>query len=165
MIMNPYIAEFIGTAIILLFGVGVNANVSLKKTLVEDKSPWVLISSAWGFAVFVAVFVTAQSSGAHLNPAVTLGLAVAGKFSWSLVPGYILIQLVGAMFGSWLAYIIYIDHYRLTKDEETVRGSFCTGPAIRNDEKTIKNHLNLLDKKQQKIYKIFTKSIQNGDKL
>jgi glycerol uptake facilitator protein len=137
MIMNPYIAEFIGTAIILLFGVGVNANLSLKKTLVEDKSPWVLISSAWGFAVFVAVFVTAQSSGAHLNPAVTLGLAVAGKFSWSLVPYYFISQILGAMFGGWLAYLTYIDHYRLAEDENTVRGTFCTGPAIRN----IKNNL------------------------
>ena len=62
----------------------------------------------------------------------TLGLAIAGKFSWSLVPGYILIQLIGAMFGSWLAYIVYIDHFRVTKDEDKVRGSFCTGPAIRN---------------------------------
>ena len=87
---------------------------------------------AWGLSVFVAVFITGQFSGAHLNPAVTLGLAIAGKFSWSLVPGYILIQLIGAMFGSWLAYIVYIDHFRVTKDEDKVRGSFCTGPAIRN---------------------------------
>ncbi|MDC3218920.1 aquaporin family protein, partial [Flavobacteriaceae bacterium] len=112
--MHPYIAEFIGTAIILLLGAGVNANVSLKKTLAEAESPWVLITSAWGFAVFVAVFVTAQSSGAHLNPAVTLGLAVAGKFSWSLLPYYFIAQVLGAMFGSWLAYLTYIDHYRQT---------------------------------------------------
>ena len=135
--MHPYIAEFIGTAIILLLGAGVNANVSLKKTLAEAESPWVLITSAWGFAVFVAVFVTAQSSGAHLNPAVTLGLAVAGKFSWSLLPYYFIAQVLGAMFGSWLAYLTYIDHYRQTTDENTVRGTFCTGPAIRN----IKNNL------------------------
>jgi len=137
MIIHPYIAEFIGTAIILLLGAGVNANVSLKKTLAEAESPWVLITSAWGFAVFVAVFVTAQSSGAHLNPAVTLGLAVAGKFSWSLLPYYFIAQVLGAMFGSWLAYLTYIDHYRQTTDENTVRGTFCTGPAIRN----IKNNL------------------------
>jgi len=87
---------------------------------------------AWGLSVFIAVFITAQFSGAHLNPAVTVGLAFAGKFSWSLVPAYIIAQFLGAIFGSWLAYIIYIDHYRLTSDEQTVRGSFCTGPAIRN---------------------------------
>ena len=96
------------------------------------QTPWVLITAAWGFAVFVSVFITSQSSGAHLNPAVTLGLAIAGKFSWSLVPGYFMAQLIGGMLGSWLAYITYIDHYRLTKNESTVRGTFCTGPAIKN---------------------------------
>ena len=132
MILNPYVAEFIGTATLLLFGTGVVANVNLKQTIAEKQTPWVLITAAWGFAVFVSVFITSQSSGAHLNPAVTIGLAVAKKFSWSLVPGYFLAQLLGAMLGSWLAYITYIDHYRLTKDEEVVRGTFCTGPAIRN---------------------------------
>ena len=132
MILNPYLAEFIGTATLLLFGAGVVANVNLKKTIAEEETPWVLITASWGFAVFVSVFITSQSSGAHLNPAVTLGLAVAGKFSWSLVPGYFVAQILGAMMGSWLAYITYIDHYRLTKDEATVRGTFCTSPAIRN---------------------------------
>ncbi|MEO2099260.1 MAG: MIP/aquaporin family protein [Flavobacteriaceae bacterium] len=132
MILNPYLAEFIGTTTLLLFGAGVVANVNLKKTIAEGQTPWVLITAAWGFAVFVSVFITAQSSGAHLNPAVTLGLAVAGKFSWSLVPGYFGAQLLGAMLGSWLAYITYIDHYRLTKDEATIRSTFCTGPAVRN---------------------------------
>ncbi len=132
MMLNPYIAEFIGTATLLLFGTGVVANVNLKQTIAEKQTPWVLITAAWGFAVFVSVFITSQSSGAHLNPAVTIGLAVAKKFSWSLVPGYFLAQLFGAILGSWLAYITYIDHYRLTKDEEVVRGTFCTGPAIRN---------------------------------
>ncbi len=132
MILNPYLAEFIGTATLLLFGAGVVANVNLKKTIAEDQTPWVLVTAAWGFAVFVSVFITSQSSGGHLNPAVTLGLAIAGKFSWSLVPGYFGAQLLGAMFGSWLAYITYIDHYKLTKDEEVVRSTFCTGPAVRN---------------------------------
>jgi len=76
--------------------------------------------------------VTGQFSGAHLNPAVTIGLAIIGKFSWSLVPTYLLAQLLGAMFGSWLCYILYIDHYRETEDEDTIRGTFCTAPAIRN---------------------------------
>ena len=80
MIMDPYLAEFVGTTTLLLFGAGVVANVNLKNTIAEGQNPWVLITAAWGFAVFVSVFITSQSSGAHLNPAVTLGLAVAGKF-------------------------------------------------------------------------------------
>ena len=137
MILNPLLAEFIGTAILLLLGAGVVANINLKKTIASGQTPWVLITSAWGFAVFVGVYVSAASSGAHLNPAVTLGLATAGKFSWSLVPGYFIAQLFGAMCGSWLAYLTYIDHYRATTDESAVRSTFCTGPAIRN----IKNNL------------------------
>ena len=137
MILNPLLAEFIGTAILLLLGAGVVANINLKKTIAYGQTPWVLITSAWGFAVFVGVYVSAASSGAHLNPAVTLGLATAGKFSWSLVPGYFIAQLLGAMCGSWLAYLTYIDHYRATTDESAVRSTFCTGPAIRN----IKNNL------------------------
>tara|TARA_B100001057_G_scaffold494259_1_gene590408 strand:- start:1616 stop:2356 length:741 start_codon:yes stop_codon:yes gene_type:complete len=130
--IDPYIAEFIGTFFLLLLGAGVVANVSLKNTIAEGQSPWVLITSAWGFAVFVGVFITGQFSGAHLNPAVTVGLAVAGKFSWALVAGYIIAQILGAMMGGWVCYLIYIDHYRLTEDEEVVRSTFCTGPAIRN---------------------------------
>ena len=132
MTLNPFLAEFIGTTILLLLGTGVVANVNLKKTIAEEQTPWILITAAWGFAVFTGVFITSQSSGAHLNPAVTLGLAIAGKFSWSLVPGYFISQLFGAMLGSWLAYITYIEHYRLTKDEGVVRGTFCTAPSIRN---------------------------------
>ena len=132
MLMHPFIAEFIGTAILILLGAGVVANVSLKKTYAENQSPLVLITSAWGFAVFVAVYITSESSGAHLNPAVSIGLAVVGKFSWSFVPGYIISQTAGAMFGSWLCYLTYLDHYKATDDEDTVRGTFCTAPAIRN---------------------------------
>ena len=113
-------------------GEGVVANVNLKKTIAEGQTPWVLITSAWGFSVFVAVFITSQFSGAHLNPAVTIGLAVAEKFSWTLVPGYLISQLLGAMMGSWICYITYIDHYKVTSDEDSVRSTFCTGPAIRN---------------------------------
>jgi len=130
--MTPFIAEFMGTAILLLLGAGVVANVNLKNTIAEGQTSWVLITSAWGFAVFVGAYATGQFSGAHLNPAVTVGLAVIGKFSWSLVPTYIFAQLLGAMFGSWVSYILYIDHYRATTDEDAVRSTFCTGPAIRN---------------------------------
>ena len=137
MILHPYLAEFIGTSILILLGAGVVANINLKKTIASEQTPWVLITSAWGFAVFVGVYVSAESSGAHLNPEVTLGLVMAGKFSWSLVPGYFLAQILGAMFGSWLAYLTYIDHYRATTDEGAVKSTFCTGPAIRN----LKNNL------------------------
>ena len=132
MMIDPYIAEFIGTFFLLLLGAGVVANVNLKNTIAHGQTPWVLITSAWGFAVFVGVFITGQFSGAHLNPAVTIGLAVAEKFSWALVPGYIIAQVLGAMFGGWICYLTYIDHYRLTEDEAVVRSTFCTGPAIRN---------------------------------
>ena len=130
--MSTLLAEFLGTAILLLLGIGVNANTSLKNTIGNKDSSGVLVTMAWGLSVFIAVFITASYSGAHLNPAVTIGLAVTGKFSWSLVSGYIIAQFLGAIFGSWLAYLTYIDHYRATKEEDTVRGSFCTGPAIRN---------------------------------
>lgn len=130
--MDSFLAEFIGTAILMLLGIGVNANTNLKDTIGGDNSNWILVSMAWGLSVFVAVFITGQFSGAHLNPAVTIGLALIGKFSWSLVPTYLIIQLLGAMLGSWLAYLVYIDHYRATTDENKARGSFCTGPAIRN---------------------------------
>jgi glycerol uptake facilitator protein len=132
MTLDPFLAEFIGTAFLLLLGAGVVANVNLKQTIAENQNPWMLITTAWAFAVFVGVFISSQSSGAHLNPAVTLGLAVAGKFSWELVASYLLAQLLGAMCGSFLAYLAYIDHYRATKDEAAVKSTFCTGPAIRN---------------------------------
>lgn len=132
MTIEPFLAEFIGTTMLLLLGVGVCANTSLKNTFVQGQPSWILITSAWGFAVFISVFITSQFSGAHLNPAVSIGLAVANKFSWSLVPGYVLAQLLGAMFGAFLAYLAYRDHYQVTEDEATVKGTFCTGAAIRN---------------------------------
>ena len=130
--INAYFAEFIGTTILLLLGSGIVANVSLSKTKGFEETPLITITTAWGFAVFVAAYITGQFSGAHLNPAVTIGLTVAGKFSIDLMLGYILAQILGAMFGSWLAYIFYTDHYRATKNENAVMGSFCTSPAIRN---------------------------------
>ena len=97
MTLDPFLAEFIGTAFLLLLGAGVVANVNLKQTIAENQNPWMLITTAWAFAVFVGVFISSQSSGAHLNPAVNLGLAVAGKFSWELVASYLLAPLLGAM--------------------------------------------------------------------
>jgi glycerol uptake facilitator protein len=130
--MNPLIAEFIGTTILLIFGSGVVANVSLKNTYGSGNPSWIIITTAWGLAVFTAVFITGQFSGAHLNPAVTLGLAFIGKFDWTLVIPYMAAQLAGAMLGSWLVYLFYWNHFKQTDDEHTVKGVFCTSPAIRN---------------------------------
>ncbi len=135
--MTAYIAEFIGTCILLVFGAGVVANVSLKKTLAEGNHAWLLITTGWGLAVFVAVFITGKISGAHLNPAVSVGLAVAGRFDWNLVPGYALAQVLGAMAGSFLNYQLYHDHFKATEDEGAVKGCFCTGPAIKNTPRNL----------------------------
>ena len=130
--MDPIVAEFLGTTILLLLGQGVVANVCLSKTTAAGEPKWMIITTAWGLSVFVAVFMVGAHSGAHLNPAVTLGLFLAGKFQAALVAPYLLAQLGGAMLGSTVAYLCYLDHYRATEDEEAVRGTFCTSPAIRN---------------------------------
>jgi glycerol uptake facilitator protein len=129
--MSVYIAEFIGTAILILLGNGVVANVALNDTH-GNNSGWVVITLAWGVAVFTAVFTVAEISGAHINPAVTLGLALAGSFSWSLVPGYIVAQVTGAALGTTLVYLMYKPHYDTTDDSDAIRSTFCTGPAISN---------------------------------
>lgn len=129
--IRTFIAEMIGTFFLLLLGCGVVANVILKKTKSNDNG-WMLITTGWALAVFVGVVVAGPTSGAHLNPAVSIGLAIVGKFEWSLVPLYILGQLIGAMLGSALAWLMYKDHFDATEDGETKRAVFCTSPAIRN---------------------------------
>lgn len=130
--MNPLVAELLGTAVLLLLGTGVVANMCLSRTKAAGDPSWLIITTAWGLAVFVAVYMVGPYSGAHLNPAVTVGLALAGKFAPDMVGPYVLAQLGGAMLGSTVAYLCYLDHYRATADEEAVRATFCTGPAIRN---------------------------------
>ncbi|TVZ57972.1 glycerol uptake facilitator protein [Flavobacteriaceae bacterium MAR_2010_105] len=129
--MTPFISEFIGTAILILLGGGVVANVVLNKTK-ANSSGWMVITTAWGLAVYVAVVIAGPYSGAHINPAVSIGLAVAGKFPWEDVPMYVLAQMLGAMLGSLIVYIMYKDHFDVTEDKETKRAVFCTAPAIRN---------------------------------
>lgn len=129
--MTPYVAEFVGTALLLLLGDGVVANAILKGTKGEGAG-WITITWGWGMAVFVAVFVTAAYSGAHLNPAVTVGLATAGKFGWATVPGYVAAQLLGAMAGAFLVWLQYRAHLDLTDDPGTQLAVFATGPAIRD---------------------------------
>ena len=129
--MDAYIAELLGTFILILIGAGVNANVSLAKTGGND-SGYIIITAGWGIAVFVAVFVTGDVSGAHINPAVTIGLASAGEFAWSQVPGYILAQLIGAFFGAVAAWFQYKDHFDITDNPSTQLGVFSTAPVIPN---------------------------------
>ncbi|HUH46977.1 MAG TPA: MIP/aquaporin family protein [Arenibacter sp.] len=129
--MSPFIAEIIGTFLLILLGGGVVANVVLEKTKSNDHG-WMVITTAWGLAVFVGVVVAAPYSGAHLNPAVSIGLAVAGKFSWAMVPTYTLAQFIGAMLGALFIWLFYKDHFDATDDKDLKRVIFCTAPAIRN---------------------------------
>jgi glycerol uptake facilitator protein len=129
--MSPFTAELIGTMFLILLGAGVVANVILKGTK-GNAGGWMVITTGWALAVFVGVVIAGPYSGAHLNPAVSIGLAIAGKFAWSEVPMYILAQLVGAMLGAFLAWCIYRDHFNETTDPDTQLAVFSTGPAIRN---------------------------------
>lgn len=130
--MTPFLGEFIGTTILLLLGNAVVANVLLKKTKGHG-SGWIAINFGWGISVFVAVFIVAGYSSAHINPAVTLGLALANKFEWSQVPTYLAAQFLGAALGAFLVWLHYKDHFDATADPEAKRAVFCTSPAIRNN--------------------------------
>ena len=129
--MTPFIGEIVGTAILILLGCGVNANVSLSKTAGND-SGWIVITFGWGLAVFTAVFIVGQFSGAHLNPAVTVGLAAAGKFPWDQVAPYIGAQFIGAFIGAFLVWLTHMDHFKATEDQGSKLGVFSTNAAIKN---------------------------------
>jgi glycerol uptake facilitator protein len=129
--MNAFFAEFFGTAMILVFGGGVVANVLLDKTK-GNNSGWIVITFGWAVGVFTGVLVAAPVSGAHLNPAVTIALVLAGKFSFSLLPLYICAQLLGAMFGSFLVWLAYKKHFDATNDSDLKLAVFCTSPNIRS---------------------------------
>ena len=129
--MSPFIAELLGTFLLILLGNGVVANVVLKQTK-AGKAGWIEITTGWALAVYVGVLVAGPYSGAHLNPAVTVSLAIGGLFEWSNVLTYISAQMLGAMFGSLFVYLTHKDHYDLTDDVEGIKASFCTAPAIRN---------------------------------
>jgi glycerol uptake facilitator protein len=128
--MTPFLGEFIGTAILILLGDGVVANVVLKNTK-GSNSGWIVITFGWAMAVFVGVLVASGASGAHLNPAVTVGLAVAGKFAWSDVPVYFLAQMLGACLGAFLVWLQYRLHFDITEEADLKLAVFCTGPQIR----------------------------------
>lgn len=129
--MLPYIAEFIGTMLLILLGDGVVANVSLEKSGMKGGGT-VQITLAWGLAVLVPACIFGNASGAHFNPALTLALAAEGTLAWNLVPGYILAQMTGAFVGACLVYLLFIGQFSATKDGAVKRGVLCTAPAIDN---------------------------------
>jgi glycerol uptake facilitator protein len=128
--MSPFIAEFAGTGLLILLGNGVVANVVLNKTK-GNGSGWIVITFGWAMAVFVGVYVSSAGSDAHLNPAVTIALALK-KGDWSNVPLYIAAQMLGAMFGSLLVWLSYRQHFDATDDKHLKQAVFCTEPAIRS---------------------------------
>ena len=129
--MKPYLAEFLGTMILVLLGDGVVANVLLSRAKGEN-SGWIVITTGWGVAVAIAVYAVGRISGAHVNPAVTVALAVIGSFPWSDVTGYIAAQILGAFTGAVLVWLTYLPHWRPTADSAAKLGVFSTGPAIRS---------------------------------
>ena len=129
--MQSFVAELVGTALLVLLGNGVVANVLLKGTKGENGG-WMVVTAGWGIAVAVAVYAVGRISGAHLNPAVTVGLASIGSFAWAEVPGYLLAQMIGAFLGAVLVWVMYLPHWRVTEDPALKLGVFSTAPAIRH---------------------------------
>ncbi len=129
--MTPFTAELIGTMLLILLGNGVVANVLLTDTKGHNGG-WIVITTAWALGVYVGVVVAAPYSGAHLNPAVTIGLAIAGKFAWNKVLSYIAAQMIGAFLGGFLVWLMYYDHFKRDNKPDVILAVFATGPAIRN---------------------------------
>ena len=128
--MSEFFGEFFGTFILILLGNGTVANVNLNQTKSQG-SGWIVITTGWALAVYVAVLLTADISGAHINPAVTLGLAFSGLFEWSKVLSFILAQMLGAMLGAFTVYLFFKEHFNITATPGIKKVCFCTDPAIR----------------------------------
>ena len=129
--MSPYVAEFVGTMLLIVLGDGVVASTLLKQSKGENAG-WIVIFLAWGMTVALAIYAVGEYSGAHINPAVTIALAVHGSFPWQLVPGYCLAQLLGAFAGAIVVWIHYLPHWKITEDKGLKLAVFCTAPAIRS---------------------------------
>ncbi len=128
--MNPFCGEILGTALLVLFGDGTVANVVLARSKGQNAG-WIVVTTGWAMGVYIGAFSVASISGAHLNPAVSLGLAIAGKFPWAKVPVYLTGQMIGAMIGATLVWLTYLPHWAVTSDPDAKRGVFCSAPAIR----------------------------------
>lgn len=129
--MSHFLAELIGTMILIILGDGVVAGVCLNKSKAQD-SGWIVITVGWALAVTMGIYAVGSISGAHLNPAVTIALAAIGKFPWAEVPSYILAQMIGAFLGAVIVWLHYLPHWGATEDKAVKLGVFCTGPAIRS---------------------------------
>ena len=129
--MSPFLAELLGTMLLILMGGGVVANVCLSKTK-GNGAGWIAITTAWALGVFIGVVVAGPYSGAHLNPAVSIGLAIGGTFPWCDVCTYIAGQMIGAALGALLVWLVYKDHFNATDDPDAELGVFCTSPAIKD---------------------------------
>src|SRR6266540_5653666 len=129
--MRTLLAEAVGTMMLVLLGDGVVANVVLDRTKGQN-SGWIVITMGWAVAVTIAVYAVGRVSGAHLNPAVTIALAMLGSFPWAEVPGYVAAQMLGAILGAVLVWLMYLPHWRVTADPAAKLAVFATGPAIRN---------------------------------
>ena len=129
--MNSFIAELIGTFFLILMGEGVVANVVLNKTKGAN-SGWMVITTGWALGVFIGVVVAGPYSGAHLNPAISIGMAIAGIFPWCNVFYYIIAQLLGAALGATFVWLIYKDHFECTENKTSKLGIFCTIPEIKH---------------------------------
>lgn len=129
--MSHFLAELLGTMLLIILGDGVVANVVLNKTKGQNGG-WIVISAGWACGVTVAVYTVGAFSGAHLNPAVTIGLATIGKFDWASVPVYVAAQMIGAFLGATIVWLAYLPHWAVTESQSSKLAVFCTGPAIRN---------------------------------
>lgn len=129
--MLPYVAEFVGTMLLILLGDGVVANVTLNKSGMKGAGS-IQITLAWGLAVMLPAFIFGEASGASFNPALTIALAVNGSFAWSMVPGYIVAQIAGAFVGACLVYILFKEQFDATENPAVKLGVFSTGPSVPN---------------------------------
>jgi len=129
--MSTLVAELLGTMILVILGDGAVANVLLNRSKGQN-SGWIVITTGWGLGVAIAVYTVGWISGGHINPAVTVGLAVIGSFPWAQVPAYIIAQMIGAFLGAIIVYLAYLPHWSETEDKGLKLAVFSTGPAIRN---------------------------------
>ncbi len=129
--MSAFLGEMIGTMLLILLGDGVVANVLLKRTK-GNNAGWIVVTAAWAMAVFVGVFISSTVSKAHLNPAVTIAMAVGKDFPWPEVPVYIAAQMIGAALGAFLVWVHFLPHFGATEDKDAKLGVFCTAPGIRH---------------------------------